>query len=599
MKTQTCKLARIATVVCTSVAPLAVAHAQQAETVAKTLTEPAGAVDAPRAQPHEESVSASANLPIVDATESDAQCVTDAASASSVVVSYAAPIAVPVHTDTVATMSTPTAAPFLADVPANELEWGKPRGDAMSLADADSAAPVRPVPLENAARVNDARDLRDVVREDADEASPQGTPDAQATTRAAQPVLLPNVPLPIHKPPVSYAAPVAVPVHAAQADGDGDVNGDVSADADADVGGKALAVEMASSAVDNRQVLPTVGKSFQWQGALVTRADAQAAAAASDAQPVSYAAPVLVPAHRDERTPLLPSPKARKGSKLLARAQPFMLMHVNSSDTTAADTHAMPVRLILPPAPRRMDKRTALATAVESPTASAPEALPAAVAVAQAATSQVEPPPAVVKPVSYAAPIAVPSHGDSSAPANRQAQPVAQSQVQPPVHVATAATTATTATTTTAATASKPDPSWSTPDKLAISDERLDRMRGGFDLSSGLKVSFGISRMAVVNGSLVTTTSFNIPDIANISAQQAQQLASVNAGSLIQNGPGNVVQPGALPSLSGAVIQNTLNNQNIQALTTINTTVNSLSMFKNSNIDATLGGALTNAVRPR
>ena len=137
------------------------------------------------------------------------------------------------------------------------------------------------------------------------------------------------------------------------------------------------------------------------------------------------------------------------------------------------------------------------------------------------------------------------------------------------------------------------------PDKLAISDERLDKMRGGFDLSSGLKVSFGVSRMVVVNGNLVTTTSFNIPDIANLSAQQAQQLASVNAGSLIQNGPGNVVQPGAMPALSGAVIQNTLNNQNIQALTTINTTVNSLSMFKNFNIGSTLGGALSNAVRPR
>jgi hypothetical protein len=59
------------------------------------------------------------------------------------------------------------------------------------------------------------------------------------------------------------------------------------------------------------------------------------------------------------------------------------------------------------------------------------------------------------------------------------------------------------------------------------------------------------------------------------------------------------VQPGALPALSGTVIQNTLNNQNIQALTTINTTVNSLSMFKNFNVGSTLGGALTNAVRPR
>jgi hypothetical protein len=322
------------------------------------------------------------------------------------------------------------------------------------------------------------------------------------------------------------------------------------------------------------------------------------------------ALPVAVTAaHPDERTPLLPSADARTGSTLLAHAQPAMLMHMNSSDTTVADPHALPVRLILPPPTARRSKtRTTFVRAIDSQSAATPEALPATVAtLAQATSLQATPPqvmapqaaleqatppqaiPSKAKAVSYAAPIAVPSRGDSSATANREAQPAAQPQVQPPAHVATATTTA----------ADKSDPNWSMPDKLAISDERLDKMRGGFDLSSGLKVSFGVSRMVVVNGNLVTTTSFNIPDLANLSAQQAQQLASVNAGSLIQNGPGNVVQPGAMPALSGAVIQNTLNNQNIQALTTINTTVNSLSMFKNFNVGSTLGGALANAVRPR
>ncbi|GAB7526353.1 hypothetical protein [Paraburkholderia sp. 2C] len=566
MKTESCKLARIATVVCTSVAPLAVAHAQQVEAVAPTTAESAATADAPLAPPHEQSVSASANLPIVDATESDAQCVTDAASAFSVAISYAAPIAVPVHTDTVATMSTPTAAPFLADAQANELGWGKPRSDAMSLADADIAAPARPVPLENAARVGDvgdvgeARDLRDAVREDTDEVSPQGTPRDAALPAAAKPGLLPNVPLPVRKPPVSYAAPVAVPVRAAQS----------RADADVDASAHSQAAETALSVSDEQKLLPTVvAEADESQGVLVAQADIEPAVAAAPMRHVSYAAPVAVPAHRDRRTPLLPSAEARKGPQPLALVQPFMLMHMNSSDTTAVDMPALPVRLILPPT------------------------------VTQAATSPAEPPPARLsqatvpqataskaKPVSYAAPIAVPSHGDSSVAAHRLAPPAAQPQVQPAAQVQTAS-------------AGNTDPNWSMPDKLAISDERLDTMRGGFDLSSGLKVSFGISRMVVVNGNLVTTTSFNIPDLANLSAQQAAQLASVNAGSLIQNGPGNVVQPGALPALSGTVIQNTLNNQNIQALTTINTTVNSLSMFKNFNVGSTLGGALTNAVRPR
>jgi hypothetical protein len=140
---------------------------------------------------------------------------------------------------------------------------------------------------------------------------------------------------------------------------------------------------------------------------------------------------------------------------------------------------------------------------------------------------------------------------------------------------------------------------WMPREWVAVSDDRLDNMRGGFDFPSGLQVSFGISRAAYVNGNLVATTNFYIPDIANMTAQQAEMLANANAGSLIQNGAGNVVQAGALPALTGALIQNTLNNQSIQALSTLNISVNTLSAFKNSNILSTLTGALATSVLGR
>ncbi|MGH8780224.1 hypothetical protein [Paraburkholderia sp.] len=143
------------------------------------------------------------------------------------------------------------------------------------------------------------------------------------------------------------------------------------------------------------------------------------------------------------------------------------------------------------------------------------------------------------------------------------------------------------------------DPQW--PPRtatVALGEARLDAMRGGFDLPSGLKVSFGISRVAYVNGNLVTTTSVNIPDVSAITAQQAQALIAANAGALVQVGHGNVVQAGALPALTGSVLQNSLNNQQIQAMTTIDTSVNSLSMFKGMNVMSTLTGALANAVHP-
>jgi hypothetical protein len=143
------------------------------------------------------------------------------------------------------------------------------------------------------------------------------------------------------------------------------------------------------------------------------------------------------------------------------------------------------------------------------------------------------------------------------------------------------------------------DPAWASADLVAVSETRLDDMRGGFDLPSGLVVSFGISRAAFVNGNLVAQTSFNIPDIATMTAQQAQTLASANTGALVQVGPHNSVQQGALPGLSGAVIQNSLNNQQIQALTTINAGVNSLGAFKAMNFLSTMNSALAGAVRPR
>lgn len=143
------------------------------------------------------------------------------------------------------------------------------------------------------------------------------------------------------------------------------------------------------------------------------------------------------------------------------------------------------------------------------------------------------------------------------------------------------------------------DRAWSSPDLVAVSESRLDNMRGGFDLPSGLVVSFGISREAFVNGTLVMSTSFNIPNVAQMTPQQAQMVASANNGALIQNGLNNTVQPGGLPAVTGSVIQNTLSNQQIQALTTINTSVNSLSTFKAMNLSATLNNALLNVVRLR
>ncbi|WP_445144039.1 hypothetical protein [Dyella sp. Tek66A03] len=123
-----------------------------------------------------------------------------------------------------------------------------------------------------------------------------------------------------------------------------------------------------------------------------------------------------------------------------------------------------------------------------------------------------------------------------------------------------------------------------------VSAETLDDMRGGFDMGNGLVASFGIDRAVYVNGNLVTSTSFNIPDIAHITTTQAAAMNSaLNSVSLTQIGPNNTFDPSALGQTSAAtVIQNTLNKQNIQSITTLNAAVNSLNVFRQANFQNAL-----------
>ncbi|MEO7052983.1 MAG: hypothetical protein ABI128_15080 [Rhodanobacter sp.] len=133
---------------------------------------------------------------------------------------------------------------------------------------------------------------------------------------------------------------------------------------------------------------------------------------------------------------------------------------------------------------------------------------------------------------------------------------------------------------------------------VAVSDSHLAAVRGGFDSGSGLLVSFGIERAVYVNGNLVTSTSLNIPDIGQMNGEQASALAAATSTlSVVQNGPVNTFDPAALTqTTAGTVVQNSLNNQNIRTLTTLNTTVNTLDLFKSVNLQSTLQAALVNSL---
>lgn len=127
-----------------------------------------------------------------------------------------------------------------------------------------------------------------------------------------------------------------------------------------------------------------------------------------------------------------------------------------------------------------------------------------------------------------------------------------------------------------------------------VDDDVLAQIRGGFDLGNGMLASFGISRMVYINGNLVAGARVDIPDLSKIDSAQASQLAAlIGSVTLIRNGPGNFIDPAAFSQAAGAiVIQNTLNNQQIQALTTLDLAVRNLGRFNSMNLADSLQQAL-------
>jgi hypothetical protein len=160
----------------------------------------------------------------------------------------------------------------------------------------------------------------------------------------------------------------------------------------------------------------------------------------------------------------------------------------------------------------------------------------------------------------------------------------------------------------------------------AVPDATLDTIRGGFDFGDNLVASFALQRTVLINGMEAMQTTVSVPNIANITAQQAAQLQSalqttvINVGSSAVSTPqtSNAAQASAtaqsaasVPAMSvqapaaasaslnlpasvtpGLIIQNTLDNQAITATTTIDASVNSARMLQNMRISESVNDAV-------
>ena len=135
---------------------------------------------------------------------------------------------------------------------------------------------------------------------------------------------------------------------------------------------------------------------------------------------------------------------------------------------------------------------------------------------------------------------------------------------------------------------------------MTVGDATLETMRGGFDLGGGVMVSFGISRVISVNGVLMASTAFHVPDLGRVTPAQATAFERhVGSASLVQVGSGNVAPSGAAAVPAAVIVQNTLNDQSIQTRTVIDTTTNGMSLAKGLNAGAALQDALVRAVPAR
>lgn len=128
-------------------------------------------------------------------------------------------------------------------------------------------------------------------------------------------------------------------------------------------------------------------------------------------------------------------------------------------------------------------------------------------------------------------------------------------------------------------------------DRPGVASEVLQSMRGGFTTTVGgalLELSFGIERVISVNGEVVARTSLQLPSL--------HQLDALRAVSLLQ-GTGNNVAADLAGATSLHVIQNTLDNQTLRQITTINASVRNLELHRAVQFGALLNRQLSLSVR--
>ena len=137
---------------------------------------------------------------------------------------------------------------------------------------------------------------------------------------------------------------------------------------------------------------------------------------------------------------------------------------------------------------------------------------------------------------------------------------------------------------------------------VALDTESLDQVRGGFEMEgSGLKFSIGIERAVFINGNLVATNVLNLKGLQSTAGGTgvASALPAASSGALVvQNGAtGNYVATQVSQNPAATVVQNSLSNQTIQTVTTINASVNSMQAVRAMSVQNAIQYGIVSSLR--
>jgi hypothetical protein len=125
-----------------------------------------------------------------------------------------------------------------------------------------------------------------------------------------------------------------------------------------------------------------------------------------------------------------------------------------------------------------------------------------------------------------------------------------------------------------------------------VAEQMLADARGGFETGNGLLVALSVDRVLSLNGNTIASgqLSMDAAALAGRSALSTFQVARVGEGSALVQ----AAQP-----LAGLALQNSANDQLIRSQTTIDATVNSLSILNDMHFGDSLRQSLSTAILPR